>query len=68
MPCGYRTSPVIERLRGCPTGAAYETLCQWHTNAEMASVLATGLVTMETRDDADPRRHFKAIWFQLVTP
>jgi hypothetical protein len=45
---------VLERLKGCPTGATYHALRLFHTDEEIRAAVATGEVTSEVRSYANP--------------
>jgi len=45
---------VVDRLKGCPTGATYHALRLFHTDQEIRGALTAGLITRELRDYAPP--------------
>ena len=45
---------VLERLKGCPTGATYHALRLFHTDEEIRETLAAGLIKSEVRTYANP--------------
>ena len=45
---------VLERLKGCPTGATYHALRLFHTDQEIVAAHDAGLITSETREYAAP--------------
>jgi hypothetical protein len=58
---------VIQRLRGCPTGATHDALLLHHTEAELAAALVAGEVATELRTYAKPR-NFQVRWFYAKEP
>ena len=56
---------IVERLRGCPTGATRDALrLNGHSDAEIAEAVLCGSVRREVRDYAMPR-DFKVEWFYV---